>query len=168
MKKFLIYFSIIVLLFVGLYAIDALSQREQNLALADDAERLYNTSPDKLRDSTKAQLQDENYQSIILPDELKQRLDNEESLFVYFFSPECPFCVSTTPQLMPLAEQIGVTVYQFNVLEFNQGWAEYQLQSTPTLIYFENGKEADRLVGGIVEGGANTIGTYQQFLNRAE
>lgn len=167
MKKFFIYFSIIVILFASLYAIDAFSQSKQNAALADDAQRLYNTTPNKLRDSTKAQLQDPNYQSIILPDQLKERLDNGETMFVYFFSPECPYCVATTPRLMPLAEQVGATIYQYNLLEFGQGWSDYRIESTPTLVYFENGQEVDRLVGGIVEGGQNTLETYKQFLERA-
>lgn len=168
MKKFSIYLSIIILLFVALYAFDYLSQRAQNSAIAEDAQRLYNTKPDKLRDSTKKQLTDENYQSIILPDQLAERLDNKETLFVYFFSPECSFCVETTPKLMPLANQLGIEVHQYNILEFTQGWNDYNIQSTPTLVYFEDGKEADRIVGGIVEGGSNTLDTYRQFLERAE
>lgn len=166
MKKFSIYLSIIIVLFAALYVIDALSQREQNQALADDAQRLYHTTPNNLKESTKSQLQDENYQSIILPDDLQQKLNNEESLFVYFFSPECPYCVATTPKLMPIVNELGITVYQYNILEFSQGWADYNIDSTPTLVYFENGKEIDRLVGGIVDGSSITTETYRQFLEQ--
>ncbi len=48
---------------------------------------------------------------------------------------------------MPAAEEVGVHIDQLNILEYQPGWAEYQVTSTPTLIYFNEGKEVERLEG---------------------
>lgn len=173
MKKFSIYIGIIVLLFASLYFLDQWSNKaeleaelKQNEAITTDAQRLYKTTPENLMASTRSQLKDENYQNIILPDELEQRLNNKESLFVYFFSPECIYCAHTTPKLTPIATETETDMKQYNVLEFNQGWSDYNIESTPTLIYFKDGKEEDRITGGIVEGGEQSEATYRAFMQK--
>lgn len=164
MKKLGIYLGIITALFIILYGVDYFSNQQVNSKLAEAAQRLYGTTPDKLSEFTREQLNDENYQSIILPDELAEKLANKESLFVYMFSPTCAYCKQTTPELNELAEEMDITYYQFNVLEFQDGWDTYALDATPTLIYFENGEEADRLVGGIVD--EQTRETYRNFFEK--
>ncbi|NMO95356.1 thioredoxin family protein [Paenibacillus lemnae] len=99
--------------------------------------------------ATKAQLDDPNYQQIILPDELDAKETNQDNYFVYFFSSTCPHCKATTPELMPLAKDAGVNLHQYNLQEYQQGLRQYNIEYTPTLVYFENGKEKERLVGGM-------------------
>jgi thiol-disulfide isomerase/thioredoxin len=162
MKKLAMYLGIIVLLFGVLYAVDYVSEQQVNKKLSDAAMRLYKTTPDKLSKSTRDQLNDENYQRIILPDELAEKLANKESLVVYMFSPECPYCRQTTPILNEIAEEVGADYRQLNVFEFLEMWDTYNINATPTLIYFENGEEVARIEGGI--GGTNTRETFRQFL----
>jgi thioredoxin 1 len=144
MKKLAIYLSIILVLFALLYFID----RQSNKAYSEEAQQLYSTSPDNLNESTRKQLNNSDYQNIILPTELQQNISNEEDVYVYFFSPLCNFCVATTPRLNEIAADAGVDIRQYNVLEFERAWTEFNLEATPTLIYFEDGIESDRLVGG--------------------
>lgn len=97
--------------------------------------------------STIDQLDDENYQNIILPDALDKKIQSGEGTYVYFFSPECIHCQKVTPELMPLADAAEVDINQYNILEFTQGWDTYSIEATPTLAYYKDGKEIARIVG---------------------
>ena len=141
MKKLLIYLAIVAVLFAGLYAV--------NQSSGSSSDNPYGIKESDLNPSTRKQLNDVHYQNIILPDEMKSYTASADGVFVYFFSPQCSFCVATTPLLMPLAAELGVEVRQYNLLEFNQGWTEYQISHTPTLVYFENGAKQQQIVGGM-------------------
>lgn len=122
-----------------------------------------------LNPATREILNDENYQQIILPDQLEQKVSNQESFFVYFFASDCPHCRATTPDLMPLAEKSGVTLHQYNLREFQEGWRAYNIEFTPTLVYYENGQEKDRIVGGLKSPGADngyTLSDFQEFFDK--
>lgn len=93
------------------------------------------------------QLDDENYQNIALPDEVAKQVESGEPTTVYFFSPTCSHCQATTPVLMPIAEDMDVDVLQYNLLEYEQGWSDYFIEATPTLVHYENGEEVSRWVG---------------------
>ena len=139
MKKLGILGAVVVVLFAAIIILT-------NLANKDKLENNpYDT--DNLNQSTIDLLEDENYQNIILPDDLQEKIESGQPVVAYIFSPECPHCKKMTPALMPIAEEVGVQIDQYNVLEYTQGWDVYNVEATPTLIYFENGKEVDRLVG---------------------
>ncbi|KHF27140.1 hypothetical protein LR68_04050 [Anoxybacillus sp. BCO1] len=48
---------------------------------------------------------------------------------------------------MPLAKEMGIDLKQFNLLEFEEGWDEYHIEATPTIVRFKNGKEVARIEG---------------------
>lgn len=100
-----------------------------------------------LEQPTIDQLDDENYQNIALPNEVEEQIASGEPTTVYFFSPTCPHCQATTPVLMPVAEDMDVDVLQYNLLEYEQGWQDYIIEATPTLVHFEDGEEVARWVG---------------------
>lgn len=164
MKKLSIYLGIIVALFGLLYYLDYASNQKVNGSLESAAQRLYNTTPDNLSKSTRDQLNNEDYQAIILPDDLKQRLADKESLIVYMFSPECVHCQDTTPTLNDIAKDVNVDYKQLNVFEFRDQWDLYRVTATPTLIYFKDGVEAARIEGSIVGKEAE----YRAFLEAAD
>ena len=141
MKKLAIVGSIIVILCV---AIVLLTNKSQN-DIMEAHNNPYGT--DDLHPSTIEFLADENYQNIILPDDLQNKIESDEGTYAYFFSPTCQYCKAFTPVLMPIAEEYGVKIDQLNVLEFDLAWNDYGIKSTPTLIYFENGDEVARIVG---------------------
>ena len=82
---------------------------------------------DRLHPATIDLLDDENYQNIILPEKLEKKLANQEDATVYFFASDCPFCKEATPILTPMAEELGIDLVQYNLLEFKQGWNDYKL-----------------------------------------
>ncbi len=148
MKKLLIYLSIIILLFALLYFVDRQTKSANHSAVAAEAEMLYSTTPDKLHSETVKQLTNPNYQNIIIPPDLVAKIEAQEELFVYFFSPLCSFCVATTERLNTIAADAGVDLKQFNILEFGQSWPQFNVQQTPTLRYYSDGMQADIIVGG--------------------
>lgn len=139
MKKLLIIGSIVVVIFALLIF---LNKASNNAKLENN---LYGTND--LKQETIDQLDDENYQNIILPDALKKKIDSGEPIMAYFFSPICSHCQAFTPVLMPLAKEANITIHQYNVYEFEDGWNDYKIEATPTLVYFKDGKEVARLMG---------------------
>lgn len=139
MKKLVIIGGVVVALFA---LVIVLSNMSNDSKLANNP---YDT--EDLEQSTIDLLPDENYQSIALPDEVDEQVQSGEPTTVYFFSPECSYCIATTPILMPVAADMDVDVLQYNLLEYEQGWQDYRIEATPTLVYFEDGKEVARWVG---------------------
>ena len=139
MKKLGIIGAAVVLLFAAILVLTNMSNSDK---MKDNP---YDT--DNLQQSTIDLLDDENYQNIILPDDLQAKIDSGEGVFAYMFSPECGHCMNFTPKLMNVAEQEDIQIDQLNVLEYQNAWTTYQVEYTPTLIYFENGEEVTRLYG---------------------
>ncbi|KOP72303.1 thioredoxin [Lysinibacillus sp. FJAT-14745] len=143
MKKLLIIGSVIVLLFV---AIIVLTNVSNNSKLASEK----NPYGDKeLKQETIDQLDDKNYQNIMLPDELEKKIKAGEDVNAYFYSPVCVHCKAFTPKLMPIAKELGVDIAQINVYEYQDLWDKYHIKATPTFIHFEGGKEVNRFVGAL-------------------
>ncbi|MCH1627635.1 thioredoxin family protein [Ferdinandcohnia quinoae] len=139
MKKLIIFTVLIVALFAALAIITTVSNKQKAEGNP--------YGKDELEPATIKQLDDPNYQNQILPDELEKKLEAGESLTVYFYDPTCPHCKETTPVIVPMTNGMGIDLKKFNLLEFRDGWNEYGIESTPTLIHFKNGKEEKRLVG---------------------
>ena len=139
MKKLLIIAGIVVVIFAGIVFLTSQANEEK---LANNP---YDT--EDLEQATIDQLDDENYQNIVLPAELEEQIASGEPTTVYFFSPLCQYCQETTPVLMPVAEDMDVDVLQYNLLEYEQGWQQYLIEATPTLIHYDNGEEVSRWVG---------------------
>lgn len=139
MKKIIIFGSIVVLLFVAIAVLTSYQNQQQSEGNPFGKDQLHSETID--------QLDDPNYQNIILPDELDERLDAGEDLTIYFYSGQCEFCNQASPVLVPKAEEMGVDLELYNILEFEQGWRDYQIESTPTVVHYEDGEEVGRIVG---------------------
>lgn len=129
---------------IALFAAMAIVTNLQNKAQIGDNNPYKKTD---LKQATIDQLDDPNYQNIILPEQLEKKLENKEDVTVYFFASDCPHCKVTTPVLMPLAEEMDLDIVQYNLLEFPQGWDQYGISGTPTLVHYEAGKEVARIDG---------------------
>lgn len=105
----------------------------------------------ELKQETIDQLDDENYQNIMLPEELEKKIAAGEEVNAYFFSPTCIHCQAFTPVLMPIADELGIEIAQLNVYEYPELWDEYSIVGTPTLIHFEDGEEVSRFEEALEE-----------------
>ncbi|WP_341299754.1 thioredoxin family protein [Lysinibacillus sp. FSL H8-0500] len=145
MKKLLIIGSVIVVLFAAIIVLTNVSNKSK-------LESVNNPYGDKeLKQETIDQLDDKNYQNIMLPDKLEEKIEAGEPVNAYFFSPICVHCQALTPVLMPMADDMGIDIAQLNVYEYDDLWEKYNLKATPTFIRFEDGKEVNRFVGALKE-----------------
>lgn len=154
MKKIIIIGASIIVLFAALIFVTTYQDRQQAEGNPFGL--------DSLESETVAQLDDPNYQNIILPEELEERLENDGDATIYFYSGQCEICNRTSPVIVPMADDMDVDLELYNVLEFEQGWQNYQIEGTPTVIRFEDGEEVERLTGG------QEVGTYEQFFSEIE
>jgi thioredoxin-like negative regulator of GroEL len=152
MKKVMIFLVIIIALFAGVAILTNIQKNEQV-----SENNPYGT--DDLKPETIDQLDDENYQNIILPDELEQKIADKEDATVYFFSPICSHCQRTTPIVSPLSKEMGIDLVQYNLYEFEEGWDDYRIESTPTIVQYKDGKEVARIVG------YNEESVFEQWFN---
>lgn len=102
---------------------------------------------DDLHPKTIQQLHNEHYQNVILPSELEQMLRTEEKVYVYYYASTCPACERLTPIIVPLSKDIGIDLKLFNLLEFEEGWDQYNIKVTPTVVMYRKGTEIKRLEG---------------------
>lgn len=151
MKKLAIVGVVIIVLFAAIIALTNMSNKDK---LQDNP---YGTND--LKQSTIDLLDDKNYQNIISPDALAKKIESGEGVVAYFFSPECSHCKAYTPKLMPIADELNIQIDQLNVLEYPENWQAYAIEATPTMIYFENGKEINRVTGDVPDE------TTRQFFN---
>ncbi|AUS87502.1 thioredoxin [Lysinibacillus sp. YS11] len=145
MKKLLIIGSVIVVLFAAIIVLTNVS----NQSKLEIAKKLYGDK--ELKQETIDQVDDKNYQNIMLPDKLEEKIKAGEPVNAYFFSPICIHCQAFTPVLMPIAEELGVDIAQLNVYEYDDLTDKYNIEATPTFIRFEDGKEVNRFVGALKE-----------------
>ncbi len=133
MKKLLAIGGVVIVIFV---LIIVLTNKSNEVKLKDSP-----YDKENLEASTIDLIDNENYQNIIMPDELEKKIASGEPVTAYFFSPLCSYCMEMTPVLMPIADEMGVEVFQYNVLEYPEEAAIYNIEATPSLIYFEDGEE---------------------------
>lgn len=125
----------------------------QDVKLADSP---YQTS--KLNGATIDSLDDPNYQNIILPGELDEKLGQGEDAYVFFFSPLCKHCENAKDDITKAFKDTETEVFHYNVLEFEDGFDDYDLKGTPTVAYFKDGKFESSLIG------AKTYDEYVEWL----
>ncbi|WP_141506114.1 thioredoxin family protein [Paenibacillus luteus] len=153
-----VYIGVVVILF-GLIAL---------LNNSGKVNALYDKPVSQLNPETRKQLDDPNYQNIILPAVLDKKVADKESFFVYLFASDCPHCQKTTPQLMPLVDELGIDLPQFNLREFPSYFNKYNVEYTPTLAYFKDGVQIDKLEGGLAEAGTSgySLEDFRAFFNK--
>ncbi|MBU8905010.1 thioredoxin family protein [Desertibacillus haloalkaliphilus] len=137
MKKIVIFLGVIIVLFAALAFVTNTKNEQRVEGNPFEKETLHS--------ATINQLDDPIYENIILPDELIERLNAQESMTIYYYSPTCPACEQTSPIIVPMAEEMGLDMKLFNLLEFEGGWATFDITETPTVVRYENGQEVGRI-----------------------
>lgn len=139
--------GIVLVLFGGLWMANNYKTEKQ---VEEKSEKFGNPyEKTNLHEATIEQLDDPLYQNQIIPKELDKKLDNKETITVYFYSPTCSHCQVTTPVVVPLSEDLDVDLKKVNLLEFNhkEYWDRYYIEATPTIVHYEDGKEVGRIEG---------------------
>lgn len=137
MKKLIIIMASIMVIFIALVVITNIQQKQNVEGNPFGKEKLHS--------ETQKQLNDPLYQNIITPDQLKNDLAAGETKTIYFYKSTCPACKQTSPVVVPMAEDMNIDMELYNLEEFNEGWNDYGIRSTPTFIHFVDGQEVERL-----------------------
>lgn len=158
-KMIYVYIGIIVILFGAIFVLNK----------NEPVNALYDKPVSEMNPETRKQLDDPNYQNIILPAELDKKVADKEDFFVYLFASDCNHCKNTTPKLMPLVDELGIDLPQFNLREFPEYFNKYNVEFTPTLAYFKDGVQVDKLEGGLAAEGTTqgyTLDDFKAFFNK--
>ncbi|MBM7097630.1 thioredoxin family protein [Bacillus sp. H-16] len=139
MKKIIIFGVAVVIIFGALAFVTSYQNQQQSEGNPYGKDRLHQETIDTLDDP--------NYDNIILPDELDEKIENEEDFTVYYFSPACQACNQVSPVIIPMADEKDIDLHLFNLLEFDNGFSQFGIDGTPTLIHYENGEEVERIYG---------------------
>ncbi|MGN1084947.1 MAG: thioredoxin [Lachnospiraceae bacterium] len=80
--------------------------------------------------------------------------DAKGTVLVDFFAAWCGPCQMIAPVIEQLAEEYKgkAAVYKLNVDDAQTVAQEYGVMSIPTLVFFQNGKESERIVGLVSKG----------------
>lgn len=149
----------IVVVFIAIFVVMNNSSSDPD-QLSDSGYYPYtDKEPEELSGPTIDALDNEDYQYNQTPDEVASAIEAGDSQYVYYWSPTCSHCQEATPLLVEAFEQSDENLIQLNVLEYEAPWAEYQLEATPTLIYFEDGEEVERMTGN-----PGDVESYESFI----
>lgn len=79
----------------------------------------------------------------------KEVLKADQVVLVDFYSNWCPPCRIQAPIIEELSEEYKdkINIGKFNVEDDTEITQQYGIMSIPTLIFFKNGKEVQRLIG---------------------
>lgn len=123
MKKMLIFGGIIIVLFAAIFAV---TQTEKKNASTD--EKGY-------------------YSNKISLEDLNKNIEDKKEQTIYFYQTSCVHCQKVSPIVVPLAKDLNVDMKVIDIENLNEPWDKYNIQGTPTIIHFKDGKEVSRISG---------------------
>ncbi|GAB6438470.1 thioredoxin family protein [Bacillus luti] len=123
MKKMLIFGGIIIVLFAAIFAV---TQMEKKNASTD--EKGY-------------------YSNKISLEDLNKNIEDKKEQTIYFYQTSCVHCQKVSPIVVPLAKDLNVDMKVIDIENLNEPWDKYNIQGTPTIIHFKDGKEISRISG---------------------
>ena len=100
------------------------------------------------------------YKNKITPTQLKEKIDNKEDVYAYFYQTSCAHCKIVSPILIPMAEEMGKPLFPIDIEREQKPWDDYKIEGTPTLIHFKDGKEVGKIVG------EQPKDTFREFLQK--
>lgn len=123
MKKMLIFGGIIIVLFAAIFAV---TQMEKKNASTD--EKGY-------------------YSNKISLEDLNRNIEDKKEQTISFYQTSCVHCQKVSPIVVPLAKDLNVDMKVIDIENLNEPWDKYNIQGTPTIIHFKDGKEVSRISG---------------------
>ena len=123
MKKMLIFGGIIIVLFAAIFAV---TQMEKKNASTD--EKGY-------------------YSNKISLEDLNKNIEDKKEQTIYFYQTSCVHGQKVSPIVVPLAKDLNVDMKVIDIENLNEPWDKYNIQGTPTIIHFKDGKEVSRISG---------------------
>ncbi|AAS39754.1 MULTISPECIES: thioredoxin family protein [Bacillus] len=123
MKKILIFGGIIIVLFAAMFAVAQMEKKN-----ASTNEKDY-------------------YSNKISLEDLNKNIEDKKEQTIYFYQTSCVHCQKVSPIVVPLAKDLNVDMKVIDIENLNEPWDKYNIQGTPTIIHFKDGKEVSRISG---------------------
>ena len=137
----------------ALFGLIVFLDKQANKSVVSEYEEIMKEYPNKkvedLNQATIDSFKDDNYNLVMSPKKIDEKIKNKEDVFIYFYSPTCVHCQAYTPTLMSyLNENPDIdNVHFLNILEYPEYWQKYTIEGTPTMVHFKSGKEKNRFAG---------------------
>ncbi|MEK4815173.1 thioredoxin family protein [Bacillus sp. FSL L8-0287] len=87
------------------------------------------------------------YQNVIKTNELQNHILKQDEKFIYFYQTNCHYCKKTSPIVVPMTKKLNINMEVLNLEKEPNGWNQFKIEGTPTIIHYKNGKEIDRIEG---------------------
>ncbi|KXY23347.1 thioredoxin family protein [Bacillus sp. FSL K6-0067] len=124
MKKFILLLIILLFLGIGVHSIIHMKQQK----------------------SEKLKITFQNHSISI--NRLKQFLNDKTEILVYFYQTDCSHYHTASSILTPLVKEMNIDMQMVNLQKEPESvWNEFHISGTPTLVYFKQGKEINRVEG---------------------
>lgn len=135
MKKMILFGSIIIVLFVAIFVVTKIEEKNDS-------------TKQKIESNTSSKKSDADYYTnkISLVD-LQRDLAEKKEEIVYFYQTSCVHCQKLSPIIVPMAKDLHIDMKVMDIEELDTPWYEYKIAGTPTIIYFKDGKESKRISG---------------------
>ncbi|PRT26222.1 thioredoxin family protein [Bacillus cereus] len=134
MKKMLIFGGIIIALFVAIFAVTQMEEKNAT------SQKIDNPTESKTNVS-------DYYTNKISLSDLQKNLKEKKEETVYFYQTSCVHCQKLSPVVVPMAKDLNVDMKVMDIEKLDVPWDEYKIQGTPTIIHFKDGKEVSRISG---------------------
>ncbi|WP_144514522.1 thioredoxin family protein [Bacillus thuringiensis] len=134
MKKMLIFGGIIIALFVAIFAVTQMEEKNAT------SKKIDNPTESKTNGS-------DYYTNKISLSDLQKNLKEKKEETVYFYQTSCVHCQKLSPVVVPMAKDLNVDMKVMDIEKLDAPWDEYKIQGTPTIIHFKDGKEVSRISG---------------------
>ncbi len=83
----------------------------------------------------------------ITEQELREKIENNESFIVDFWAPWCGPCIAMKPKFEKVAQSVRAKMYTLNVSEYREIAIDLGIRSIPTIKGFKNGNNIETHVG---------------------
>ena len=87
------------------------------------------------------------YSNKISLEDLNKNIEDKKNKRFTSIKPLCVHCQKVSPIVVPLAKDLNVDMKVIDIENLNEPWDKYNIQGTPTIIHFKDGKEVSRISG---------------------
>ncbi|KFL69833.1 thioredoxin family protein [Bacillus anthracis] len=87
------------------------------------------------------------YSNKISLEDLNKNIEDKKEQTISFYQTSCVHCQKVSPIVVPLAKDLNVDMKVIDIENLNEPWDKYNIQGTPTIIHFKDGKEVSRISG---------------------
>lgn len=122
MKKMFLFGGIVVVLFIAIFAVSNMGQKQENKI--------------------------DYYTNKISLEDLQKNVKEKKDQTIYFYQTDCVHCKKISPIVIPMAKDMNIDMKVIDLENQPDAvWDEFKITGTPTIVHFKEGKEVSRIEG---------------------